>query len=81
MFYNGKIIRTTTNSKGIATFIIGLNPGTYGMKVLALYDDVEFDIVHTSVKIIKAPAKIKAKNMKTTYKSGKNFVLNQQRIN
>lgn len=75
MFSDGKSIHATTNSNGIATFNIGRNPGTYGMKVLALYDDVEFDIVHTSVKIAKAPAKIKAKNMKTTYKSGKSFVV------
>ena len=75
MFSSGKIIRATTNSNGIATFTISLNPGTHEMKVLALYDDVEIPIVHTSVKIVKAPAKIKAKNMKTTYKSGKSFVL------
>lgn len=62
-FSNGKKVTLKTNSKGIATYNMAFAPKTY--KVTATYKSASAKLV--KVKIVKAPAKITAKKVKTPY--------------
>ena len=75
-FSNGKTLVEKTNSKGVATFNVDFKPGKYSASVSLPGNDVSAKSKKISnINIKKANVKINSKKVKTTYESGKYFVI------
>ena len=70
-FSNGKTVNVKTNSEGIATYDVGLYPGTYS--VVASYNNMGQTL--KNIKINNAPAIMASSKLTTTYASGKEFTV------
>ena len=70
-FSNGKTVKLTTNSNGIATYNVPFNPGTY--RATASYNGASANL--NNIKITKAAGTIAATKLSTSYGAKKYFTV------
>ena len=74
IFSNGKTVKVTTNSKGIATYKVPFDVGTYSATANVVSKKIKSDSTRLSnIVISKAPVTISPTKLATTYASGKYF--------
>lgn len=73
-FSNGKTVTITTNSRGIATYNIPFNSGSYSATAKVVSKKINADSANlNNIVISKVPATITPAKLTTTYASGKYF--------